>query len=48
MRARRIVAPVVGEESAVSVQDDGLDGRRTDVDAELVGAAVLGWRAALS
>ena len=36
-----IVAPVVGEESAVSVQDDGLDGRRTDVDAELVGAAVL-------
>ena len=36
-----VVAPVVGEESAVSVQDDGLHGRRADVDAELVGAAVL-------
>ena len=33
----RVVSPVVGEEAAVSVQDDGLDGRGTDVDAELVG-----------
>ena len=36
-----VVAPVVGEESAVAVQDDGLHGRRTDVDAELIGARGL-------
>ena len=37
----RVVSPVVGEEAAVSVQDDGLDRRRADVDAELIGARCL-------
>ena len=36
-----IVAPVVGEKATVSIQNDGLDRRRADVDAELVGARCL-------
>ena len=32
-----VVAPVVGEHAAVSVQDDGFDRRGADVDSELIG-----------
>ena len=36
-----VVTAVVGEHAAVSVQDDGLDRRGADVDAELIGARGL-------
>ena len=36
-----VVAAVVGEKAAIPVQNDGLDRRRADVDAELVGARCL-------
>ena len=36
-----VVTTVVGEKATVSIQNDGLDRRRADVDAELVGARCL-------
>ena len=36
-----VVAPVVGEKTAISIQNDGLDRRRADIDAELIGARGL-------
>ena len=36
-----IVAAVVGEKAAIPVQNDGLNRRRADVDAELIGARCL-------
>ena len=36
-----VMSTVVGEKTAISIQNDSLDRRRADIDAELVGAAVL-------
>ena len=36
-----VVAPVVGEKTAISIQNDRLDRRRADIDAELIGARCL-------
>ena len=36
-----VVPAVVGEKTAISIQNDGLNRRRADVDAELVGARCL-------
>ena len=36
-----VMSTVVGEKTAISIQNDGLDRRRADIDAELIGARGL-------